>query len=97
MSGVPRIARAVPQGPVTRPPKGIAVVARLRWAHGRDVDVPAVAIAWTQEAVEIRWQNLGEDRTDWIPARDVRRGIDDPVDDSGRPPTARGQLKKNRW
>jgi hypothetical protein len=97
MPAVPRIARAVPQGEITRPAEGIAVVARLRWAHGRDEDVPAVAVAWTREAVEIRWQSLDDVRTDWIPAADVRRHLDDPVDDSQRPPSSRGQLKKNRW
>jgi hypothetical protein len=97
MAVVPRIARAVPKGSVIRPEVGIAVVARLRWAHGYDVDVPAVALAWTAEAVEIQWQYLGELRTDWIPVDDVRRNLDDPVDDSDRPPTSRGQLKKNRW
>jgi hypothetical protein len=97
MVAVPRFARAVPTGPVSRPELGIPVVARLRWAHGNDVDVPAVAIAWTQQAVEIRWQYQGDVRTDWIPAGDVRRNLDDPVDDSSRPPTSRGQLKKNRW
>ena len=97
MVAVPRFARAIPQGSVTRPEVGIRVVARLRWAHGQDIDVPATAIAWTQQAVEIRWQYQDEIRTDWIPTGDVRRNLDDPVDDSHLPPTSRGQLKKNRW
>lgn len=97
MPAVPRIARAIPHGPITRPELGIPVIARLRWANGQDVDVAALAIAWTREAVEVRWQNHGESRTDWIPAGDVRRTLDEPVDDSRRPPTSRGALKKNRW
>ena len=97
MPAVPRIARAVPQGKIIRPADGIPVVARLRWAHGEDEDVPAVAVAWTRDAVEIRWQNLDDVRTDWIPAGDVRRHLDDELDDSRRPPSSRGQLKKNRW
>jgi hypothetical protein len=86
MVAVPRIARAIPKGDVTRPQEGIPVVARLRWASGHDVDVPAVAVAWTREAVEIRWQYQGDTRTDWIPAGDVRRDLDDPVDDSHQSP-----------
>jgi len=75
MPSVPRIARAVPKGPVTRPGKGIPVIARLRWANGQDVDVQAVAIAWTSEAVEIEWeQSAGAGRRqDWVPAPHVRR------------------------
>lgn len=75
MSSVPRIARAVPKGPITRPDKGLAVIARLRWANGQDVDVEAVAIAWTRDAVEILWeQTAGEgQRQDWVPAAHIRR------------------------
>jgi hypothetical protein len=97
MSVVPRIARAIPHGKITRPADGIPVVARLRWANGQDVDVPAVAIAWTRAAVEVRWQHRDEFRTDWIPAGDVRRTMDEPRPDSSRPPSSRGQLRKNRW
>jgi hypothetical protein len=97
MSSVPRIARAVPAGAITRSETGIPVVARLRWASGQDVDVVAVAIAWTQEAVEVRWVHREESRTDWVPAADVRRSMDEPVVDSDQPPTSRGQLKKSRW
>jgi|tagenome__1003787_1003787.scaffolds.fasta_scaffold19033036_1 hypothetical protein len=97
MSAVPRIARAIPHGNITRPADGIPVVARLRWANGQDVDVVAVAIAWTREAVEVRWQNQDEFRTDWIPAGDVRRTMEEPEPDVSRPPSSRGQLRKNRW
>jgi hypothetical protein len=97
MSAVPRIARAIPHGSITRPEVGIPVVARLRWASGQDVDVVAMAVAWTRDAVEVRWQHGDEFRTDWIPAGDVRRNLDDPPRDSGRPPSSRGQPKKNRW
>jgi hypothetical protein len=97
MSVVPRIARAIPHGPVIRPEVGLPVVACLRWANGADVEVLALATAWTQEAVEIRWVNLNEVRTDWVPAGDVCRSAEEQKEDSDHPPSSRGQLKKNRW
>jgi hypothetical protein len=97
MSAVPRIARAIPHGTITRPANGIPVIARLRWANGQDADVAAIAVGWTREAVEVRWQNREESRTDWIPAGDVRRNVEEPPRDSSRPPSSRGQLRKNRW
>ena len=97
MSVVPRIARIIPQGTITRPETGLPVIARLRWANGEDVDVAAVAIAWTRVAVEIRWLHGTESRTDWIAAADVRRHLADPPADADRPPTSRGQIRKNRW
>jgi hypothetical protein len=97
MSVVPRIARAIPHGTITRPAVGIPVIARLRWANGQDVDVAAVAIAWTSKAVEVRWQNHEESRADWIPAADVRRTVHEQPGSFERPPSSRGQLRKNRW
>ena len=97
MSAIPRIARAIPHGSITRTAEGIPVVARLRWANGQDVDVVAVAIAWTRQAVEVRWQHRDELRTDWIPAGDVRRTMDEPPRDSSRPPSSRGQPRRARW
>jgi hypothetical protein len=70
---VPRIARVLPQGPVSRPGQAVPVTARLRWANGQEVDLPALAVAWTHASVEIRWEYDGVLRTDWISARDVRR------------------------
>lgn len=97
MSAIPRIARAIPHGTITRPAAGIPVIARLHWANGQDTDVAALAIAWTREAVEVRWQNRDESRSDWIPAGDVRRTVEEPPRDASRPPSSRGQLRKNRW
>jgi hypothetical protein len=74
MSSVPRIIRAVPQGPVTRAPSPISVVATLRWSTGEATAVPAEAVAWTRQAVEVCWTPPGgPTRSDWIPASDVRR------------------------
>jgi hypothetical protein len=56
MSSVLRFARAVPTGPIFRPAEGLPVIARLRWAHGEDIDTAAVAVAWTADAVEILWE-----------------------------------------
>jgi hypothetical protein len=91
MAAVPRIARAVPHGPIHRPELGIPTIARLRWAAGNDQDVPATAVAWTADAVEILWAaRPGEPlRTDWIDARDVRRTLAEPEPDPSRPPTTR--------
>jgi hypothetical protein len=75
MPDLPRIVRATPGGRITRPDKGIPVIATIRWHHGVDQEVLAVAIAWTAQAVEIRWEmERGQGRrTDWVPARDIRR------------------------
>lgn len=74
MSRVPRIVRAVPAGAVTRPEHPVEVVARLHWHRGADTEVPALAVAWTREAVEIAWTTpWGDERTDWVEAVDVRR------------------------
>jgi hypothetical protein len=74
MPSVPRIVRAVPRGPVTRPDRGIPVMARLHWHHGEESDIPALATAWTRDAVEITWELPGGGlRSDWIPAADVAR------------------------
>ena len=97
MPVVPRIARVIPHGTITRPQTGLPVIARLRWASGEDVDVAATAIAWTRSAVEIRWLNGDEPRTDWIAAVDVRRSLSDPPAEADRPPSSRGQVRKNRW
>jgi hypothetical protein len=97
MPSVPRIVRAAPRGPVTRPEQGIPVNVLIRWHSGEEVTVPAVATAWTQDAVEITWEapELGL-RSDWIPAGDVSR-----PDARGRraqsPPRNRTGTPKPRW
>ena len=97
MATMPRIARAVPRGPVTKPEHGIPVIACIRWHDGRDTDVPAIATAWTPEAVEITWDAPGLGlRADWIPADDVRR-THEPPKDRLRLPTSRGRTGRPRW
>lgn len=78
MPAVPRIARALPHGPITRPKKGIPVIARLHWASGQDTEVLAEAVAWTQDSVEVRWQFDDAWRSDWISAKDVRSRTEPP-------------------
>ena len=73
MPSIPRIARVLPQGPITRPGQGVPVTAHLRWGNGQETDVPALAVAWTHVSVEVRWEHDGGWRADWISARDVRR------------------------
>jgi hypothetical protein len=93
---MPRIARAVPKGAVSRPePPGLPVFARIRWYDGRDTDVPAIATAWTRDAVEITWDAPGLGlRSNWIPAGDVSRHIPFPEDRRAqRPPDSRGQAR----
>ena len=93
MPTMPRIARAVAKGPVSRPePPGLPVYARIRWHDGRDTDVPAIATAWTRDAVEITWDAPGLGlRSDWIPADDVSRSLPFPRDrHARRPPDSRG-------
>jgi hypothetical protein len=42
---------------------------------GGEFDVPATAMAWTRDAVEVMWVAPGVGLTsEWIPAVDVRRG-----------------------
>jgi hypothetical protein len=75
MSVRPRIIRALPHGPISRPEVGIPVFATIHWANGGEEMVPAVATAWTQAAVEVTWALGGSElRSDWIPADHVRRG-----------------------
>ena len=92
MAVMPRIQRAIPKGSITRPePPGLPVFARLRWHDGRDTDVPAIATAWTRDAVEIAWDAPGIGlRSDWIPAADVRRTAADPHAEQARLPDSRG-------
>jgi hypothetical protein len=51
------------------------VLATLRFLDGLDLDVPAIAVAWTKEHVQVIWEQplVGLSR-EWIAARDVRRG-----------------------
>jgi hypothetical protein len=92
MPVMPRIMRAIPRGAITRPePPGLPVFAILRWHDGRDTDVPAIATAWTRDAVEIAWEAPGLGlRSDWIPAADVRRTAV-ALKPSLRPPDSRGR------
>lgn len=72
----PRLARAIPSNPVTRPDTGIPVIATLHWNDGQTTEVAALATAWTRDAVEITWTwgpRTREPRSDWIPAEHVRR------------------------
>jgi hypothetical protein len=74
MSSLPRIVRAMPNGPITRPERAIPVHATIRWHMGKQIEIPAIAIAWTRDAVEVEWEMTGvARRSDWIPAHDVRR------------------------
>lgn len=99
MPSVPRIVRALPHGPITRPEHHLPVVARIRWHHGAEQDVPAIATAWTREAVEISWEvSVGAGlRSDWVPASDVRRSMDDPVSPVDVPPHTRAGKPRARW
>jgi hypothetical protein len=99
MPSVPRIVRALPHGPITRPEQGIPVVARLRWHHGVEQDVPATATAWTRDAVEISWEvSVGAGlRSDWIPADGVRRSMEEPTAPLDLPPHTRAGRSKPRW
>ena len=99
MPSVPRIVRALPHGPITRPEQGIPVVARLRWHHGVDKDVLATATAWTRDAVEISWEvDPGSGlRSDWVPADGVRRSMDEPPVPVDIPPHTRAGRPKARW
>ena len=76
MPSVPRIRRAIPDGPITRPPTaGIPVIARLHWQPSDGItEVQALATAWTRHEVEIVWDTPEHGRhVDWIPASDVQR------------------------
>jgi hypothetical protein len=97
MPSVPRIVRAVPRGAITRPAQGIPVMARLRWHHGLEQEIPVTATGWTREAVEITWEvEVGELRSDWIPASDVRRASD-PVTPVNVPPHTQAGKPRARW
>ena len=70
----PKITRVQPQPPITRAWPPIPVFATLHWHDDTPTnEVPATAINWTRDAVEIVWEFHNETRTDWIPATNVRR------------------------
>ncbi len=94
MTSSPRIFRSVPNGPATRADSPIPVVATVRWSTGEVMAVPAEAVAWTREAVEISWTPPGgPTRTDWIPAGDVRRAGGPPL--RARDPAPTGDLPRS--
>jgi hypothetical protein len=99
MSSVPRIVRAVPHGPITRPEHSLPVVVRIRWHHGVEQDALAIATAWTRDAVEVSWEvTVGAGlRSDWVPAADVRRSMTDPVDPVAVPPHTQAGRPRARW
>lgn len=74
MASDPSIERATPRGAVTRPEQGIPVLARIHWlAEARDDHVPAIATAWTRDAVEATWNGPEGLRSDWLPAGYISR------------------------
>ncbi len=78
MSVMPRIRRAsFDPDQVFRTDNPIPVIAGLRWIYGKHwgepQDTEALAVVWTQTAVEIEWTWNGETFLDWIDAQDVRR------------------------
>ena len=85
-------------GTITRYPQGISIIATIRWHHGVDQEVDATAVAWTRDAVEVRWEMApGEGlRADWIPAHDVRRP-GEPRKVVELPPHTIAGTPKNRW
>lgn len=91
MSSLPRIVRAVPHGPITRPEHVLPVVVRIRWHHGVEQEAPAIATAWTKDAVQVSWEvTVGDGlRSDWIPAADVRRSLVDTAAPVNVPPHTR--------
>lgn len=96
---VPRIQRAVPDGPVTRAGEPIPVIVTIRWHNGPPTECAALAVAWTRAAVEVRWTDpWGQEQTDWVEAADVRRPGAPPAPAAGpQMPTSRGRRKNNRW
>jgi hypothetical protein len=96
LPSMPRILRVIPRGPVTRPEHPIPVMVCIRWHDGRDTDVPAIATAWTREAVEVSWNSPAHGmRSDWVPAGDVRRNPHKPP--APPPPSSRGRSGRPRW
>ena len=96
MASAPRILRVIPKGAITRPEHAIPVFARVRWANGADQEVPAIAVAWTRDAVQIEWEAPGSGlRSDWLAARDIRRS-GSPAQPPDDPPRSRAG-KRTRW
>ena len=69
------VAQSGPRGPITTAKQPLPVLATLRFLDGLDLDVPAIATAWTKDSVQVVWEqpNIGLSR-EWIPAHDVLRG-----------------------
>ena len=74
MTDRPEIARAEPVGPVHTLDPQVPVWAFIRWEHFRSEELPAVATAYTRDAVLVTWEAPGEGlRSDWLPVVYVRR------------------------
>jgi transcriptional regulator with XRE-family HTH domain len=77
MPTIPRIDRAVPHGDVTRAEQGLPVWALICWRDAagiREEEVPAIAVAWTREAVQVEWESRSFGRQiDWLPAAYIWR------------------------
>ena len=62
-------------GSVTQAKPPLPVLATIFWLDGFSLDVPAIAVAWTNKAVEVVWEvPEGGMSRDWLPAKDIRRG-----------------------
>ena len=79
MPQVPRIRRAEPSGNATRPPQPLPVVVTMIWHDGSRNEVPAAAVAWTHNEVEVEVTTPWDDvRRDCVRADQVRRQWRDP-------------------
>lgn len=92
---IPRIDRAVPHGPITRPAEPPPVWALIIWRVGGGLEeqqVPAIAVAWTRAAVRIVWESKTFGlREDWVPAAYVwRTYAERPANPRWAPLRARG-------
>lgn len=97
MASSQRIQRAMPKGPITTPEHGIPMFALLRWANGADHEIPAIAVAWTRDAVQIEWEAPAQGlRSDWISTGDVWRAGSPPPPQDAAPPRSRAGAKNRR-
>ena len=99
MPSLPRIVRALPRGPITRPAQALPVIVRIRWHHGTEQETLAIATAWTKDAVEVSWEvRTGAGmRSDWIPVADVRRSIAETAPAAEPPPHTRAVMPTDHW
>ena len=71
----PHIRRTRPRTPIVRPRQALPVIATLHWLDGsdwkEDTTIEGLALAWSDESVQVEWVWNDKPRLDWMALDDV--------------------------